>query len=189
MSKKGRSKYEGMFHSGQKFGEWTVLVGKVKLDDRGRATVNCYCSCSDKKSYEVSCKHLLSGKSTRCKVCNLSKGRLADKNPNWKGINSVPKTTLTTISHSAARSGVDYNLTTEYVSDLYTETGGTCTFTGATITPGKDADLVPLDPNEGYVLGNVVWVHNSVANSIKSMGAEKFKTTCYAVYNHTKENE
>lgn len=180
-----KSKYDGYFQPGQKIGDWTVVDGLVHLDERGRAKVVCECSCDRATVERVSCRNLSTGKSTRCKFCNYYVKRKRTGNPNWKGTEYVPKSILTSISHSCSRTGTPYNLDLSSATNLYVSSSGTCTFTGYSITPGEDSTLVRLNPNAGYVLGNVIWAHNTVANTVDELGAEEFKTTCYAVASHT----
>lgn len=179
-----KSKYDGYFHAGQRFGDWTVNTGEVSLDERGRATVRCFCRCSTNNLHNVSCRHLATGKTQRCKRCNYSK-RYRTENPNWKGSPYVPKSVLTNISHSAINSHHAYNLSLAYATDLYNSASGTCTFTGYPITPGETGTIVRLNPENGYVVGNVAWAHTSVASTVNKMGAQQFTSTCYTVYANT----
>lgn len=68
------------------------------------------------------------------------------------------------------RKGIPYNLTPEYLSEIWT---GICPIFGVEITRAAEgrgsthsAHLDRLDPDKGYVIGNVTWISGR-ANRIK----------------------
>jgi hypothetical protein len=134
----------------------------------------------------VSCTHLSKGRSTKCKYCNYSyKGRGRLKNPNWRGTDTVPKSVLTSLSHSCVNNGMDYNLTLGYVDNLAWESEYTCTMTGNSIIPGKTGKLVRIDADKGYVVDNVMWVHSDIASAMQNSSVSTFTSMCNTVTSYT----
>lgn len=174
------SKYENLFKPNQKIGDWVVVSGKIIKDNKNRTYVECACSCG-KKTSKVACHHLISGRSTRCEFCNRDKRNHA-LNPNWRGVDSIPKSLLTNISHSAIANNLSYDLTMGSVSALYQDTRGTCTLTGLPISiENGTATLVRSDPTSGYTTDNVMWVHTSIAPALRKIPTNDFISLCVAV--------
>ena len=174
-----RSKYDGVFKLGEKFGNWAVESPDIVMDSRGRAFIHCGCSCG--RIILVACHHLVKGRTLKCDECaNSYKLRGFDKNPNWQGEGEVPKSILTRLSSSASHKGIPYNLTTAYVNDLYSSSNKTCTYTGYRIsTHDNSAALMCIDAYRGYLEGNVAWVHKDVVTKPKSK--DEFINMCLAV--------
>ena len=182
-----RSKYEGKFKKYQVFGEWTVIQPKIHLDDRGRAFVRCRCSCEAEEM--VSCHHLISGRSTRCKTCNYNL-REFNKNPHWRGIGETPASIITKASSSAAASNKPFYIDTNYANTLYEDSNKTCMFTGMSISHQDDtARLIELDKERGYVEGNVAWVHKSMEPLLRSTSPNELIQLCAKMAKHYKPQE
>lgn len=192
-----RSKYDGFFKEGEQFGNWKIEMPVIKMDDRGRASVLCRCKCENVSL--VACHHLVRGRTLRCKVCNNSyESKGFDANPHWKGEGMVPKTLLTRISSSAVQQHIPYNLTMEYVSTLYANSGQTCAYTGQHISTAPEtslsikgynvappsAEIVCYNKRAGYVEGNVAFVHKDAAAVVKygiNKTKDDFINMCLAV--------
>lgn len=175
-----RSKYSNMFTKGQIVGEWQIVDPKIIIKERGRAMVKCLCLHCKTFTSLVSCHHLVRGRSTRCRACNYSIiGRGKDQNPHWMGAGEVPKTVLTHISNSAVRVHEPFTLTAAYVNSIY---DGTCSVTSQPISiSDSTAKLVKIDNSSGYVEGNVMWVHSSVAPVLKKTSKDEFINMCLQV--------
>lgn len=207
-----RSKYEGKFKKGDCYGNWRILERSITLDDRGRAYVMCQCSCGI--ITDVLCHHLIKGTSTKCTQCNLGT-RQYTNNPNWKGEGLVPKALLSKISSSAARKGIEYNLSPSYVNTLYASSGGNCAISGQPLaftsnptvinlnqsaptsvsasysvsspnltgTSISNATIVRINPELGYVEGNVMWVHKTFEPMLRTSktSSDEFIQMCLNV--------
>ena len=179
-----RSKYDGFFKKDEKFGDWTIESSDIVMDGRGRAFIHCVCSCG--RIITVACHHLVRGRTTRCENCNNSySSKGMEKNPNWQGQRKVPKTILTKISSSAAHNNIPYNLTMNYVSTLYSNSGQQCAYSGLpinTMTGGSiiegTAVLARINSSDGYVEGNMAWVHKDV---VRKHSPDEFINLCLRV--------
>jgi hypothetical protein len=90
----------------------------------------------------------------------------------WKEINRCAT------GEKCKRKPLEMNIDKEYVFTLFTNQDGKCALSGEEIVLGVNASLDRLDSNQGYVRGNLHWVHKDV-NLIKGMfSVERFKEVC-----------
>lgn len=166
---------------GKKFGKLTVTeeLGKNK---NGHIRYLCECDCG--KTCEVFGTHLRQNKIVSCKCKNKLNGVSGDM---WYNIiNSGVKRRI-------KRSKLTINITKEYINQLFIDQKGKCKLSGIEITLPKSwkdrtytASLDRIDSSEGYVIGNVQWVHKHI-NVMKNIFPEEmFIHLCYKV---AKNNE
>lgn len=172
------SKYSGKFELGKKYGKWTVINPVLEYNENRQARILVKCECGTEKKIYVT--HLLSGKSTSCGCSLLS--RSGSNNPAWKGVDEIPRTYINAVSNSCYLSTHPYNLTDTTYTTTYGTQGGICYYTGETISfTDNTATLTTFIPQNGYVNGNVVWVHSKVAAQKADMSSDEFIEMCYKV--------
>ena len=166
-----KSKYDGVFSQGHKFGEWIVLDEKVHHEREARIT--CKCSCGD--THKVSAYNLLSGMSTRCGECRRkdSTTLTGNKNPSWKGIGNIPAGKYRHIKDENDR---------KILAESWDKSNKKCSLTGWNISI-QDGTASPdrIDSNKGYTLGNIQWVHINVNIAKNLFDLDHFVTLCHAV--------
>lgn len=150
------------YTAGQQFGHWVVIDGIV-YGNPSQIDVKCECGTIKR----IDAYSLTSGRSTSC-GCQLKK-RTAENNPNWKGVNGVPGTT---IYYNSVRTGLNYD---QLVGMIQNQTG-TCTLTGGTIS-----SVEPIDSNQPISTTNGVWVNNSIAPMIRQFGVQNTLTVVNSV--------
>lgn len=154
------SKYDSLISKGDVFGKRTVISDQVSTDG---AWVECKCECGSVS--RVRAATLLAGKATACKQCCRGKD-----STNWKGVGSLPATVVTKIKLRAKGRNIDFDLSKEYLWDLYLRQKKKCALSGLEIDFGLDdprnlsdytgtASLDRIDSSVGYVEGNVQWTH------------------------------
>lgn len=121
-----RSKYQGCFTRGQTFGKWTVLseeLQRVYTNNQGYGPYGptMQCSCGAVKIIEAA--RLLSGQTSSCKEC--VHGSFSN-NPNWKGYDKVPGRYFNNLVRNAKKRNLEFDLTIEYLSDLFNSQRGLC---------------------------------------------------------------
>lgn len=140
----------------------------------------CECECGNTKS--VSGDHLRRGLITSCGCKNkLREG--GDINGDiWYNITSFK------VSKRSKRRNLDFDLTKEYIYDLFIEQNRKCALSGLDITlPTKwkgseyTASLDRIDNNKGYVKGNVQWLHKHVNIMKNSFPQDIFIYLCNKV--------
>ena len=90
---------------------------------------------------------------------------------------------------------LEFNLTIEYLNDLYLKQNGKCSITGLDIIitytkwkTKKTASIDRIDSRKGYIIGNVQWVHKK-ANVIKAqMDIDELLSWCKLILLHNLNN-
>lgn len=110
---------------------------------------------------------------------------------NWRGVGSIPGKLLSTIKRSARDRGHIYAVTSEYLWGLYEAQDGLCALSGLPITfknlnvgTEQTASLDRIDSNEGYVEGNVQWVHKTINLMKNTLPQPEFINFCNSVSKH-----
>jgi len=142
----------------KEIGSWTILkrVGSRKYRVR--------CECGTVAT--VDGYTLLNGTSTQCLSCR----RAADaRNPLWKGYGSIGMTWWNRTKRSAAQRELNFEITIDRAWQLLEEQGATCKLSGLPLTFGMNttASIDRIDSSQGYIEGNIQWVHK-VINKMKS---------------------
>jgi hypothetical protein len=185
MGRKGISKYDNFFQLGQKYGKWLVIGEKLQIDREAKVLCRCL-ECNKTEKY-VSAYQLVTGVSKRCSVCGYSLKE--ENNPAWKGCGKVPGEKLSKIIRGAKSRNINFNLTIEYISELYNKQNGFCYYTNLPISfKDKTASLERVDSNIGYEESNVVWVHKNVNIMKRDLSYEEFYNVCKLVVENKKEN-
>lgn len=104
-----------------------------------------------------------------CRNC-----RIGERNPKYTGTGQVYGTYLYSIKKGAELRGLVYDLTSDYLWDLWNEQKGLCFYSGKELvlsSKWKDgtqtASIDRIDNTVGYIKGNVAWVHKDI-NRMKS---------------------
>ena len=135
-----------------------------------RSFVLCKCSCGIEKEVELSKRK--SGKTLKCIKCTSR-----------KYVGKISGYFFAKIRCDAKRRGIDFQLTKEYMWDLYLKQNGECKLTGWKIdfADGNwkhqhgetSASLDRIDSSNGYVEGNVQWLHKDV-NFLKQRFSQEY---------------
>ena len=103
---------------------------------------------------------------------------------------------LARVRARAVRRGLPCDLDLSYMKTLWNEQGGRCALTGIVfdLERGKGIDKAPfgpsvdrINPELGYVRGNVRWVCLSINIGINEWGEAVFKRTALAYLGHSAE--
>ena len=155
--------------TGQKFGQLEV-IGMVK-NNLGWFVAKCKCSCGE--CVEVEVFPLLKGQR---KTCGCRKGIIkmtGEANPLFTGYKEIRGSFWGEISSRAKRIEGGMKISIEEAWQLYLSQEKKCALSGLPIFfgPGRlkcTASLDRINSKEGYVLGNVQWVHK-VVNFMKGI--------------------
>lgn len=177
---------------GKKFGKWTVVsfnCYRYKNDD----CYNCKCECGKQKI--VGGSQLRCGRSIQCKNCGAKnmKRNKGNQSKLWRGYGGLHSCLWSRVINNAKYRNIPFDLTIEYVWNLYLEQDGRCAVTKLKITfpekihdhPKSTASLDRIDSSQGYIEGNVMWVHKQVNLMKQSLGVEEFYIWCNKI---AKEN-
>jgi hypothetical protein len=147
------------------------------------------CDCGTRKTLR---KHrVISGKSAI-----MSCGCLVNKHK-WTGYKEISGTYWGCIKKAAKIREIDFDISISYAWSLYEAQGGKCALSGVDIPfksgqcKGWDnrsqASLDRIDSSNGYVDGNVQWVHKDLNVMKWDYTAKEFIAWCIKVAEYNKE--
>jgi hypothetical protein len=125
----------------------------------------CQCECGNKKSIK---RRLLVRGHTKSCGCDW---RLANKNHNgWRGYGDIPKDFFSNIRRGAESRNIEFDITIEYLWDLFLQQNGKCALSGLDINfsqkrkdyKNRTVSVDRKDSSLGYIEGNVQWVHKLI---------------------------
>lgn len=122
----------------------------------------------------------------RCNSCSLND---RTTNPRWRGVGDLPGVYVSQARAGALRRGLAWELTAQDLWEKFLEQQGRCAYTGWELSfaykTETTASLDRINNADGYVSGNVQWVHKLV-NRMKSNFTEaEFLALCHGVASHT----
>lgn len=156
---------------------------------------NCKCLCDCGKICFISWNKINYGQSTSCGCAKLLKGQESRK---YTGYKEISGSHFANIKNGAKRRNIEFNITIEYIWDLYIKQDKKCALSGINISfnssknnnlPHGTASLDRINSSKGYIEGNVWWVHKDV-NEIKwDFTKEKFLYYIKLIYEFNHLNE
>jgi hypothetical protein len=170
----------------KRFGKLTVLGFHSVNKDRSALWL-CKCDCGREKI--VRGTHLRRGTVQSC--CCLLKNT-GINNKNYKGIEEISGAYLYTILDSAKRRKISFNLTKEYLWDLFLRQNKKCILSGLEIefsldaksSTNRTASLDRINNKKGYIEGNVQWVHKRINEMKWDKTDQEFIDLCKTVANY-----
>ena len=131
------------------------------------------------------------------KSCGCARGERPcnNKNYNWKGYGEIPKTYFTSMQYGAISRQLEFNITIEFIWELFLKQDRKCALTGKELVFKKTryrekdpqtASLDRIDPQKGYTQDNLQWVHKDI-NFMKSrLNNNDFIKYCFEVCDYIK---
>ena len=167
---------------GYRVGELEVLY-RAGSTAHGNALWMCKCSCGNEKA--LSSDHL-TRKRAPVKSCGCKARRRGKNHPSWSGVGDISDNWWKSrvLRDRGNRKVVEVSITQAYAWGLYLEQGGVCSLSGVPIKIGfkEDASIDRIDPDKGYVEGNVQWVHKDINFMKRFYSQDYFIEMCGRVY-------
>lgn len=184
--------------SGQTFGYLLVLkMAQTSKSKRGHWRCVCLCNLCGKEDFDARPFDL---RHKRVISCGCSKDRykkMTGKNSKlFKGYEEIPGRTWYTIKARAAKRSKVFDISIEYVWNLFIAQNKKCALSGLDIRFGQSnrkniettASLDRIDNKKGYVVGNVQWVHKTV-NIMKNVyDQDHFISMCERITKFNSKN-
>lgn len=174
--------------TGKRFGRLMVTgyshTGKTK-SGQGR-TASWFCSCDCGTTIVLTGRELKSGNTASC-GCGHKAGKT---NTAWKGCGELSGLRFSQIRKCAEKRNKPFNVTIEYCWQLLLAQDKKCALSGEPIAlPLKKgeaftASLDCINPELGYVEGNLQWLHRNVNQLKWDQPTEKFLFWIKKVYTH-----
>lgn len=164
LKRKGNRRLELL---GRKFGELSVIsfVGVT----RGKTMWMCECSCGHIGTYVG--HHLTEGAKRSCGCANKKKP-FGSKNPLWTGYGEISGSFWSKLKEQSKKR--KFEVTIEHIWDLFLKQNRRCALSGVKLSFGSSyskiettASLDRIDSSDGYIVGNIQWVHK-VVNKMKT---------------------
>jgi len=183
-----KSKFDGVFSAGTSYGNWTVINPTVVRLKKGKQEYGCahiHVKCSCGTTSYVEAGKLLHGHTRGC-GCHIVS---FNGNPNWKGYGVIPARYFNNVAKNAIRRGIAFELTIEYLDNLFKQQHGMCALTGESINFSEarkykaetNASLDRIDNNVGYIEGNVQFVTKQVNFAKHKLSSKEFIELCRKV--------
>jgi hypothetical protein len=169
------------FKKGRKVNDWTLLDMFIEYS---KLYYMCECKCGEVK--KVLATEIENEKSKRCTKCSGIKTGREKKLRN--GYEEITLTFFNRIKISAERRSIDFDLSMEYLWELYLNQNKKCALSGIDITFGNGINcntitcsLDRIDSCVGYEEGNVQWVHKDINKMKWKFEEDKFIEYCNKV--------
>jgi hypothetical protein len=167
------------------------IFGKLKVLYLGptiKHSNNWICKCECGELRTISTGNLLAGNHISCGCYkNNLKGAL---HPSWQGKGKLNRSYWSIIRCNAERRGIYFDLTIDYIWELFEKQKEKCALTGwpliIEIKSFQTASLDRIDSKLGYIEGNVQWVHKDVNKSKNTFSQEYFLKMCSDIHNQQK---
>jgi hypothetical protein len=161
--------------------------GKLKVvsfcDKKGNSTRwNCLCSCG--KYTKSSTSNLIHNGVSACRSCS---NKCAQK------YEEIYYEFIYRIKKNAKTRGYEFNVSMEYLWELFLKQERKCVISGLPITMGNKrnewgtASLDRIDNNLGYIEGNVQWLHKDINRMKWAHGQQYFIKLCKSVADYNEE--
>lgn len=171
---------------------WTILES-IKKNKRTYYKVQCNCGyIGERRKDWVDSKRTI-----MCKSCSAKRTASIYGMPSsFKGIGGVSKTHYSAIKTGAHRRNIDFNVSIEFLWNLYLKQNKQCALTGVDITLVPkiknsnvnwdiiNASLDRIDSSKGYEEDNVQWVHKEINRFKNKYNMIDFLTMCSLVVHH-----
>ena len=170
---------------GNIYGDYTIIDDQTKRRKSGAILFHVQCKCG--KEQWCSKQELETGKRNRCDSCGKVK-RFGAR------VDNILINFFHNYKRNALSRNMEFNITIEYVADLYKKQEGRCAISGMDIdiqgTPwkGQTGSLDRIDSSKGYVEGNVQWVHKIVNEMKWDLEEEEFFSIVKLIYKHKQLN-
>lgn len=164
---------------GQKIGNFLVL--SFNRRENKKTYWNVLCDCG-----RESVIYFQKRPSKFCKYCYTQYGQ---KSNNYKGFEDISLTFFTSLKNQARERNKEFNLTIDYLWDLFIKQNRRCAYTQKLLYFNEfkkykrgNASLDRIDSSIGYVEGNVQWVEKRVNTAKHILKDMEFNDLCSSVH-------
>lgn len=169
---------------GQKFGKLTVLQFSHQDPTYGNNARIWLCKCDCGTEIQTTYSHLVGGYSASCGCTRRIEG---EENHKWKGKNNISGTYWSSIAWGAYHRNLELSIDLQYIEGLFEKQNQQCALTRQKLIPAKSttgigtASLDRIDNSQGYIPGNVQWVHKDINKMKQTYSQEYFIEMCNQV--------
>lgn len=189
---------------GDKFNHWTIIHFSHK-NKYGSKHWRCVCDCGNYATVQESSLINDGSKSCGCYQKEIaSQTHLGSKSKRWTGYGDVSGRLWDTIKTGAKKRNLEFDISIEYIWELFKKQNGKCALTGMDITLISylydensrkktklltTASLDRIDSKRGYTKDNVWWVHKHINVMKNAYNFKEFVSYCIMVARHCKNHD
>ena len=161
------------------------LLVLERVDSKNSSAMwKCECDCGN-TSYVSGGD--LRFKTKSCRECSNKSA--------YRGYEEISSSYITNIKKGAIIRFLDYNVTEEYLWDLFINQNKKCALSGVDISfsrqfsedcKGQSASLDRIDSSIGYIEGNVQWVHKRINKLKNNFSENDLINMCISIIKHKK---
>jgi hypothetical protein len=187
---------------GTKIGNLIVIKlerkqGKRNGQERYQYLCQCVCGKPTTKIKEYLDKKIKNNDNTGCSCgcISLNKINIGPLHPLWQGQGLISQHVFKTIIENAKKRSLEFDITIEYIWNLYLKQDKKCAISGLPIefascskskSKFQTASLDRIDSSKGYVKNNVQWVHKTVNKIKQDLMQIEFVNLCYLIARNQK---
>lgn len=183
------------YNIGDKSG-YLEIINFIKIVNenynRKRKYAICRCNKCGRNNYEILPYNFVKQKSCGCD--RTWKTPPSNENSKlYKGYKGISSKYITKTHERAKRKKIDFNLTLEFLWELYQKQNEKCALTGEPInfgnnskSTGATASIDRIDSKKGYTKDNVQWVHVEINYMKHKFSNNKFFDWCKKIINYNK---
>ena len=168
---------------GSKYKHWTVISGPEYINSTAYYKVRCDCGT---EAYKLPIELLSKNREFQCEKCAQKERALQTTITNGR-IGDLTLTEYTRLRRSAEKRGYAFEVSIEYLWNLFQKQKQICAITGDYIPNIKEASLDRIDSSKGYIEGNVQWVTYQANVSKHIMTMEQLYKFCKKVLNYANQ--
>lgn len=190
-SKECYHKSQYSYSEGDEIGHLKLLEREIQSSPFGkkRTVWNCQCCCGKivqrRQDYLVDKQKKNKKPSCGC-MTKLKVGSESDK---WTGCGSLSGGYFSSIKNRADKKRIPFEINIEYAWQLFLDQNAKCKLSNIDIVLSKSrrhdteqtASLDRIDSSQGYIIGNVQWVHKNINQMKSTFSEEEFILLCKAV--------
>ena len=170
---------------GNKYKEWTVINGPI-VNKHGSYIYEAECSCKQtKRWFQANALTKIDG-NFKCQKC-AAKDRGLKQTIQYGRVGELTQTRFAKLQRIANKRHILFELTKEYLWNLFLKQKQICAITGDYIDNIKNASLDRIDSTLPYIEGNVQWTTIQANRSKHIMSMNELVNFCQKVLNHVNQ--
>lgn len=169
---------------GDKYKHWTVINGPQTTEHQC-VVWECQCDCGNTRWIQGN-ELTNPNKCFQCAKCAAKERGAVQAERNGK-VGELTLTRYTKLQRSAETRNISFNVSMEYLWNLFEYQNHTCAITGDYIPSITEASLDRIDSNGNYEEGNVQWVTYQANVSKHTMSMNELYEFCKKVLNHANQ--
>lgn len=171
---------------GDKFKHWTVIDGP-KIHEKYRNVLWLVeCDCHRTQKWVQGNTLMNPNTNFKCRKCATPE-RLQTFLVTKGAVGDFHQGKFSKIQRCAKARDIEFNLTKEYLNELYQKQHGICAITGDTLSDINESSLDRIDSSKGYIEGNVQWVTVQANKCKHVLSMQELYEFCCKVLNHANQ--